>query len=225
MFEIFLKGDATLSMHEKQDSLVGDLRLYDGKLDLFGKRMKFVKGKVSFLREHPYDPKVSFLCQKNFGHMLVSLDIKSEPKKGATFRLQSSPNYRQDEILSQMLFNKKMRALSASEAAQLVHAVTSLGSQGYLLSMLNTFKSSGLWDNISFSSDNGTYKSSLNKESVSQDQEINVSAGKYIQDNIYVSLNKKKDQTTFDIDLAISPTASVKANTSGEFGVSWKYRY
>ena len=225
VYELLLKGDLKLTMYEKKDTLVGMLNLVDGKIDLFGKRMKFVKGQIEFIDKYPYNPKVDLLCRKNFGNLLVSFEVKNTPKKGGLFHLYSNPSYSQDVILSQMMFNKDTKSLSAGEAAQLVNAVSSLKNQGYLFSMLNAFTNIGLLDNISFSSDDGRYTSSLNKNLQSSNQQINVSAGKYLQDNVYVSLNKKNEKTTFDIDLSLSPTTSVKANTAGELGLNWKYRY
>jgi autotransporter translocation and assembly factor TamB len=54
---------------------------------------------------------------------------------------------------------------------------------------------------------------------------VNISAGKYINDNIYISVNKKSEGATFDVDFSITPKISIKANTGGEAGLSWKYRY
>lgn len=224
-FVLFLKGDLLLSMFEEQDTLVGDLNLTDGTLNLFGKRLKFVKGDVTFLRKYPYNPRANFLCRKNFGNMLVSVEIKNSVKEGASITLSSNPSYSQDVILSQMLFNKDTKSLSTGEAAQLVQAVSGLKNQGYLFSLLGAFTSTGLWDNISFSSDSGKYSSSLNTDTQTSTQQVNISAGKYLQDNVYVSLNKKNEKTTFDVDLAVSPSVSVKANTAGEVGLNWKYRY
>lgn len=224
-FDLFLKGDLLLSMFEKQDTLIGNLVLSDGTMNLFGKRMKFIKGEVTFFQKYPYDPKAFFLCRKNFGNMLVSVEIKNSIKKGASVVLSSNPSYSQDAILSQILFNKDTKSLSAGEAAQLVQAVSGLKNQGYLLSILGALTSTGLWDNISFSSDSGKYSSSLNTDTQTSTQQVNISAGKYLQDNIYMSLNKKNDKATFDIDLSVSPTVSVKANTAGEVGLNWKYRY
>lgn len=226
LFQLFLKGDLNLSMFGKQDTLVGNLKLIDGRLDLFGKRMKFVEGDVSFLQKYPYNPKARFVCRKNFGNMLVTLEVTNSAKKGASIKISSNPNYSLDVILAQMLFGKDTKSLSAGEAAQLVQAVSSLNdNQGVLLSMLSRMTNTGLWDSISFSSDDGKYSSSLNKNSQTATQQINISAGKYLRDNVYVSLNKKDDQTTFDIDVSLTPTVSVKANTAGEVGLSWKYRY
>ena len=100
-------------------------------------------------------------------------------------------------------------------------------SGGYIFSILNTFKSSGIVDTISFS-DTSSRTSSLNTNTQTSETQsnMNISAGKYIGDNLFISVNKKSDETTsFDIDYSLTPKISVKANTNGEAGISWKYKY
>ena len=42
----------------------------------------------------------------------------------------------------------------------------------------------------------------------------------------FITTYKKSDETTsFDIDYSLTPKISVKANTNGEAGISWKYKY
>jgi hypothetical protein len=226
IFEMRLKGDLQLSTYEERGTLIGELKLFDGKLDLFGKRMKFTDGNVKFLREFPFNPKALFKCRRNFGDISVGLDIKNSPTKGASFELYSTPSYTRDVILSKMLFGKESKYLTVSEAAQLAHAVASFNRRGYVFSVLNTFQNIGIIDNISFATANDR-SSSLYTDSQSGSQnDINMSAGKYIHDNVYISVNKKEeDGACFDIDFSVTPKISIKANTNGEAGVSWKYRY
>jgi autotransporter translocation and assembly factor TamB len=84
----------------------------------------------------------------------------------------------------------------------------------------------GVVDRISFTSADTAQSDSLyanSQNSVGSD--INVSAGKYIHDNIYISVNKKNEMTSLDIDISLTPKISIKAATDGEAGISWKYRY
>jgi autotransporter translocation and assembly factor TamB len=226
IFKMHLRGDLLLSTHQEKRTLSGELKLFDGKLDLFGKRMTFIDGKVVFLREYPFDPKASFNCQRNFGDISVGLNIKNSPGKGVSLNLYSSPSHTTDMILSKMLFGKESRYLTITEAVQLAHAVASLNQHGYIFSVLNTFQNIGVVDNVSFAnSDNQSSSLYLDSQNTSTQNNINVSAGKYIHDNVYVSANKKGETTSFDIDFSITPKISVKANTKGEAGLSWKYRY
>ena len=123
-----------------------------------------------------------------------------------------------------MMFGKSSRDLSVGEAAQLAHALNSLEQKGYIFSILNTFQNLGLVDSISFSTENNS--SSLYKNSqTSSNNQINVKAGKYLSDNVYISVNQKEKETSFDVDLSIGSNASLKVNTQGEVGINWKFRY
>jgi hypothetical protein len=226
IFEMYLRGDLQLSSYQNKGTLIGELKLYGGKLDLFGKRMNFTQGNVIFLREFPFDPRALFVCKKNFRDMSVELNIKSAPEKAVSLNLHSVPSYKQDVILSKMLFEKESQYLTISEAAQLAHAVASLNRGGYVFSVLNTFQNLGVIDNISFaSSDRESSSLYSNSQDTSARNNVNISAGKYIHDNVYISVNKKSEGASFDVDFAITPRISIKANTSGEAGISWKYRY
>jgi hypothetical protein len=226
IFEMHLGGDLLLSTFRENGTLIGELNLFDGRLDLFGKRMKFANGKVTFLEEFPFNPKASFKCKKNFGDMGVALDIKNNPSKGVSIKLHSTPSYTQDVILSRMLFGKELKYLTVTEAAQLAHVVAGLNRRGYIFSVLNTFQNTGVVDNISFAStDNQSNSLYSNSQSASFQNNVSVSAGKYIHDNVYISVNKKNEGASFDIDFSLTPQISVKANTMGEAGIGWKYRY
>lgn len=225
-FNVDLGGDLVLSSYLKRATLIGDLQVKKGRLNLFGKRMIFTNGKVTFLKEFPFNPKAELVCRRSFGDMTVQLHIRNTPADGLKVQLSSNPSYSEDVILSTMMFGKEMKYLSIGEAAQLAHALASLNKRGYKLSILNAIQDFGLVDSISFST--STADSSdlyTNTQSSASETNINVSAGKYIHDKIYVSVNKKDEETTFDIDVTLSPTVSLKANTAGEVGVSWKYRY
>jgi hypothetical protein len=225
IFNMHLRGDLTLSSYLDNATLIGELKLFDGKLDLFGKRMKFTNGKVTFFKEFPFDPVAFFNCQRNFGDISVGFDIKNTPKKGISLNLYSSPSYTQDVILSKMLFGKESKYLTIGEAAQLAHVVASLNQSGYIFSVLNTFQNIGI-DSISFAgADNQSFPLYSNSQNTSTQSNINASAGKYVRDNIFISVNKKNDGASFDIDFSVTPQISIKANSKGEAGLSWKYRY
>ena len=226
IFKMHLYGDLLLSTYQEKGALSGELKLSDGKLDLFGKRMVFTSGKVTFLKEYPFDPKASLNCQRNFEDMSVGLDIENSPGKGVSLNLYSSPSYSIDMILSKMLFGKESKYLTVTEAVQLTHAIASLNQHGYIFSVLNTFQNIGVVDSISFASTNDQSTALYsNSQNTSAQNNINASAGKYIHDNVYISANKKDDGASFDIDFSITQKISIKANTKGEAGLSWKYRY
>jgi translocation and assembly module TamB len=227
VFQMLLSGNLRLSSYENKATLIGSLKIMNGRLDLFGKRLEMTKGSVEFLEQYPFDPGARFMCKRNVGDMIVYLEIKNQPKKGISLDLSSVPSYSQDAILSYILFGKELKYLSMSEAAQLAHAVASFKRKGYIFSILNTFQNIGIIDSISFANTNNKSSSLYTNNQTSYDQNnMNISAGKYVRDNLYISVNKNSDNSaSFDVDFSLTSKISVKANTNGEAGISWKYRY
>ena len=224
IYQLQFNGNLHLGSYKRKATLSGKIDLKNGKLNLFGKRMIFQKGKLEFFEDHPFDPKMKLICSKDINTIRVILEVKNDPGKDMSLNLYSQPHYTQDVILSQMMFGKSSKDLSVVEAAQLAHAINSMNQKGYIFSVLNTFQNIGLVDSISFSTDNNS--SSLYKNSQSStDSKLKVRAGKYLSDNVYISVNQKEEETSFDVDLSIGSNTSLKVNTLGEVGISWKFRY
>jgi autotransporter translocation and assembly factor TamB len=226
IFEICFAGNLLLSTYSGKATLVGELKLTNGRLDLFGKRMLFTKGYANFIEKFPFDPDAFLVCTRNLGDIGVILNIKNTPNKGSSLELLSTPNYTKDVILSKMIFGKELKYLSIGEIAQLANAVASFQQKGYIFLVLNTFQKIGIVDSISFTNDseasNPLYSNTQNSHN---SHKVNMSAGKYVHDNLFISVNKKQEETTFDVDFSLTPKISIKANTNGEAGVSWKHRY
>ncbi len=223
IYQLNFAGNLHLGTYNKKATLSGSIDLQKGRLNLFGKRMIFQKSKIEFLESSPFDPKMKISCSRDIDTMKVVLEVQNNPGEGMFLNLYSHPNYTQDVILSHMMFGKSSKDLSVGEAAQLAHAINSINKKGYVLSVLNAFQNIGLVDSLSFSTENKS--SSLYKNSQSSSDKLNIRAGKYLSDNVYISVNKKQEETSFDVDLSVGSNTSLKVNTLGEVGVSWKFRY
>lgn len=224
IYKLQFNGNLHLGSYKRKATLSGNIDLKKGKLNLFGKRMIFQKGKLEFFENHPFDPKMKLTCSRDINAIRVILEVKNDPGKDMSLNLYSQPHYTQDVILSQMMFGKSSKDISIAEAAQLAHAINSMNQQGYIFSVLNTFQNIGLVDSISFSMDNNS--SSLYKNSQSStNNKLKVKAGKYISDNVYISVNQKEEYPSLDVDLSIGSNTSLKVNSLGEVGISWKFRY
>lgn len=228
-FEIDLRGNLRLATYQEKTTLIGKLKASGGKVSIFGKRMKLISGYVTFVQENPFDPDMRFVCENKFGDITAFLEVENKPGKGMTLNLKSRPDYSQDVILSNIMFGKDTKHLSVTEAAQLAHAVTRLKNKGGILSIFDVVQEAGIIDNISFSANSTQSDDSLlaNEQQSDNTHGVNLSAGKYLHDNVYVSVNKKSEEesASLDVDVSLSDSLSVKANTNGEAGISWKYRY
>ena len=223
IYNLEFAGDLTLLTYLNKATLEGFLNLKNGKINLFNQRMVFTKGTINFMKQFPFSPEVDLSCKKSLQSLEVFLDVHSSSDDGvSSINLHSKPNLSPDVILSRMMFGKNTKDLSVGEAAQLAHALTSLSKKEYIFSVLNTFQKIGIIDSLSFTTENKSTK--LYKDSTN-DNDVNVRAGKYVNDNVFISVNKKAEETSFDVDFSLSDNVSLKANTNGEVGINWKYRY
>ena len=73
------------------------------------------------------------------------------------------------------------------------------------------------FDTVSISNNN---ENSTNKDSHT------ISAGKYLSNNIYVGVDKTSEkEAKYKVRVNLSPQVTVEANSVGEAGISWIYRY
>ena len=224
IYDLEFGGNLHLGSYNQKATLSGNVELKKGKLSLFGKRMIFDKSRVEFFENYPFNPKMNLICSRRLDNIEVFLKVTNVPGKEISIDLYSKPHYTQDIILSQMMFGKSSRYLSAMEAAQLAHALSSLEQKGYIFSILNAFQGIGLVDSISFSTGNNSSSLYKNSQSSSNNQ-LDVKVGKYLSDDVYISVNQREKETSFDVDLSIGSNTSLKVNTQGEVGISWKFRY
>ena len=225
-FDIVLAGDLRLGTFAGEPTLQGALKLVRGNLHMFDKRMKFGKGKVIFYKEYPFNPEVAFTSSKNFGDLSVRLKIYNSPRDGFSFNLTSDPPYSQEIILSKILFGKDLQSLSVTEAAQLAHTISGFKERRGIFSLVNAFQKIGIVDTISVANQNSEFSQTLYSDTQnSSGNRMHLKAGKYIHDNVFVSVSNDDEGAFFDVDMSVSPKFFVKASSRGQAGISWKYRY
>ena len=225
-FDIVLGGNLHLETFAGEPTLQGTLELIRGNLHMFDKRMKFRKGNVIFYKEYPFNPEVTFTSSKNFGDLSVRLKINNSPRDGFSFNLESDPPYSQEIILSKILFGKDLQSLSVTEAAQLAHTISGFKERKGIFSLVNAFQKIGIVDTISIANQNNGFAQTLYSDTqTSTGNNMHLKAGKYIHDNVFVSVSNDEEGAFFDVDMSVSPKFFVKASSRGQAGVSWKYRY
>jgi autotransporter translocation and assembly factor TamB len=224
MYNLKMAGKLHLLTYDKQPTLDGILTLTNSRLHLFDTRMSVKEGKVIFVKEHPFFPGLELLCRNTLGSISVFLQVSSKPGENISFNLYSVPQKPQDTILAHMLFRKELSYLSVTEAAQLAHAVAVLKGNKYIFSTLDSFKKIGVIDHLSFS-EYEQNASVLDVNTQSAKTQNRFSAGKHINDSLYIGVNKENDGVSFDVNFALTPQISVTANSKNEAGLNWKFRY
>ncbi len=110
----------------------GGFLLRRGSYSIAGKTLNFVSGRVSFDGRSltgDLNPTLDFVAENTNGNVTARLEITGyadDPK----FKLTSSPELPQDEMLAHLLFAKSLNELTPIEIAQIGSALASLGGAG-----------------------------------------------------------------------------------------------
>lgn len=169
-----LGGSLRLTGSLSAPSATGQFTLRRGRLSVLGKRLDFTRGTAGFS-----------------GSLVPTLDLAADSAAdGATvtilvtgsaddprFAFSSSPSLPEDEILARLVFGRSMSNLSPLQIAQLADAAAQIAGVGGPTSLLTTLRSKIGIDDLDVTTDATTGDAA-------------VSAGKYLNDNTYVTIQK-----------------------------------
>ncbi|MBT9382636.1 translocation/assembly module TamB domain-containing protein [Pseudooceanicola sp. CBS1P-1] len=199
-----LRGDLQLNGTTSNPVPVGQFSLVRGRLDLLTKRIDLDEGTVTMAGG--FEPLLHFVATSQSGSYAVTITIggtASAPE--VTF--SANPSLPQDEILSQLFFERSISSLSPLQAAQLASAVATLTGNG----------NGGVLGSI-------RDKTGLDDLDVSTSAEGNttLSAGKYISDKVYTETEVESGGNTslsINLDLTDNVKAKGSVSTSGNTGL------
>lgn len=211
----FFNGSLRLLTFNNHPSMSGELRLDNGYINMVGTRIKLRSGNIRFVKERPFSPMVQLSGNSMVRDMQVFIDIDNT--KSDIINIHSKPSYSIEHILSKIIFNKPSQELRLEESAKLREAIKNLSSRDVSFSSLDMLKELLFFDSFSFSNDESSYN---------RGDRHTVNAGKYLGDNIYLGIEKaSEEETKYKVRVNVSPQVTVEANSMGEAGVNWIYRY
>jgi translocation and assembly module TamB len=201
-----------------------------------GQSLQFTSGRISFdgagVRNR-IDPRLDLEAQQMTGAITATVRVEgyaSQPR----IQLSSTPNYPQDEILAQMLFQQSTAQLSPIQLAQIAQAALSLTGAGAGYDPVGSLRRSFGLDRLAVSSI-GT--------AAPGETQTAIAAGKYVAPNIYVGAKQGiggGTQAEVQIDLtrglkllgtlqaapdaAVTQGAKRRDSTNG-IGLSYQFEY
>ena len=199
-----LGGQLTITGTTTRPISAGRFDLVRGRLDILEQRFDLDEGSIQM--QGDLVPFIRFVATTDTSTGTASIIIEG-PADEPTVSFASNPDGPQDEVLSQLLFGRDLSQISALQALQLANAVGTLaGRQGVgLISRLR--QGFGLDDlDISTNDDGST----------------DVTAGKYISDNVYtdVTVGSQGDsEVSINIDLTPNITAKGSVGSDGNTGI------
>ncbi|MDC0948545.1 translocation/assembly module TamB domain-containing protein [Gammaproteobacteria bacterium] len=204
------KGDLAIGGRADTPTLLGDLTLERGTLNLLDKRFQLRRGEINFFGEQPPRPWITVEAEARSSEIVGVVGLDG-PVTDPSFTLTSEPPLPEDEILAQLLFQRDTDQLSAFEALTLASAVRTLTTGGGPGIVGRTRDKLGL-DTLDVG-----------------DQEVR--AGKYLDDDIFLEVGsgvgENSDRATIEWRLSdrISLQSSIDDQANTKVGVTWSVSY
>ncbi len=197
----------------------GALNSQRGTLDFAGKTFTLTKGNVTFPGTYPVEPNFAVVLTYKRNDFTATINVSgSSTKPVITF--SSSPSLPKDEILAHILFDKGVGELSALETLQLARTLAELSG----VNIGGT--GGGIMDRVQ-----ETLSLDVLRIDSGASGATTVSAGKYIQEGIYVGVEQGAlaSDSSVKVEIEVTPQVSVETrvgqNASSEVGVNWKWDY
>ena len=191
--------------------IMGTLNMRRGDFSLAGTTLDFQSGNIGFAgtgAAGALDPTLDFVAQTTANGVTATLKIAgtaATPK----VELSSSPMLPQDEILSQLLFQKSVQQLSPVQLVQIAQSLAALSGVGPGIDPVGMVRNSLGLDRFTLGSAAGANGAAAS---------TTVEAGKYVFRNVYVGAKQDlaggtRAQVQVDLGQHLKLRASVNAAT------------
>ncbi|WP_234189600.1 translocation/assembly module TamB domain-containing protein [Shinella sp. NM-101] len=191
-------GNLTVTGTSLAPVVSGGFELKRGRMEILARRLEFTSAHIGFAGG--LVPTVDLVASSSAGTTEITVTVAGLASN-PTVTFASSPSLPQDEILSQLIFNRSMSNLSAVQIAQLAAAASQLAG-GNSTGLLDSLRSKLGVDDLDITTD--------------AEGRAAVSAGKYLNDRTYLEL--KQDPETNGAKAVINLDVGRGLKLRGEAG-------
>jgi translocation and assembly module TamB len=194
----------------------GQLRFRRGFLDLLDRRFAIREGVVAFDGSRPPIPQVSLEAAATAEEVQAVVRLRG-PATDPKLELTSEPPLPQDEVLARVLFGRSTDRITPVQGIRLAAAVRELqGGRGGVNGVLDAIR-------------NATGLDTLSVESGATAGESAASAGKYINDRVYLQVQRgiQAGSGKARVEVELTPNLSVGTSVTeqSQTGVDLQWRY
>lgn len=211
-----LEGDLSVTGTSKKPSVDGAFKMRRGTLEILGRKVKFKQGVVGFDGVPDREPNLDFKAEIPTKEITILVDVLGSVSN-PIIKLSSSPEKPQDEILSNLLFDKSAGAMTPVEALQLASSAAQLAGLGG--------EGPGFMDKVRGSLGLDTLKVS------GDDAGPGVEAGSYVAEGVYVGVKQGllDNSSSAVIEYEVTPNVTVEsdigADAQSRLGVKMEWDY
>lgn len=216
------RGSLKIGGTASEPQVTGTLSVVRGTLDLLSKSFKLTRGTLTFTGTNVDDPDLDFIAETSATNLTAQVHVTGTVKQ-PKIELTSSPPYPQDEVLAQVLFGKGSGQLSPFEALQLAQAAASLAGADNGPDITNFLRSATGLDVLRLEQGATTSGGAAGGATLK--------VGKYVADNVFVSVNQglSAEDTNVGVEIELTPHISVETSVGNalgpKIGVNYKIDY
>ncbi len=223
------KGELAISGTPEAPLLNGNLRVVRGEYQLDGKFFKKVftltQGNIHFAGAPDKKTSLYVVASKEINRIRADIIVKGPINKLAV-NFRSAPPLSQREVLSYILFNRGISDITPDQGTQLSQSFMALSSSSPAepshMDFLNRLSHNIGIDRLDFSTSDG------------ENQDLTLQVGKYISEDILISLKKSINDTGYRgvIEMNLRKNLQAQAelgeagdDTQGKIMLKWKKDY
>lgn len=236
------EGDLRVTGFTSAPSLRGSLSPVRGAVDLLSRTFAIGEGEITFTGGMDANPALD-LTLVNEGPTITAYVKVGGSAKKPKLTLESKPPLPHDEVLSMVLFGKRMSELSRFESIQLANSLRELsGVGGSSLDVLTGVRKSVGLDMLRVGGGGGSAERGTSGQSgegnlgapkaadANGESTPTLEAGKYINDSIYVGVEQgmTQESTAVRVEVELYPSVTLQGKStseSSEIGIGWKKDY
>jgi translocation and assembly module TamB len=207
------RGRVRVEGTTEQPRATGTLDLRRGSFTLLGRRFDLRRGVITFTGESPPRPILDIEAVARSSNITAVVRITGDAS-APVIALDSEPPLPQDEILARLLFNRSPSELGPGDAVELAAAINTLRGGADLL---------------------GGARQALGLDTLNVSgqglQDSRVSAGRHLNDRVFVEVGKGAAADSEDVRLEVEllPNLSLNAGTNAQaqsgVGLKWRFDY
>jgi translocation and assembly module TamB len=211
-------GNLEITGSTREPSIEGSIDYRRGFLDFLDRRFEIREGSISFTGGTPPAPTV-YLEAAATTRTMTGIVRVTGPVDDLEFALASEPELPQDEVLSQLLFDRGTSGLTPIQGLRLASAVATLEGGG--LDAMGALRDITGLDVVDLG----------NAEFGDEDAETTATAGQYVADNVFIAVDQGLSTGTSRarVEIEVLPNITVRGqvdnDSRSEVGVEWRMDY
>ena len=213
--ETEMRGEITIGNTLAAPELQGELRSVRGTFVLLDRQLDITEGTAIFRGAIPPSPYIVIVAETETSALTAGVRIEG-PIRDPQLTLTSTPSRPEDEILAHLLFGRELASITPLQGVQLAQALRNLRGGGGGVSLIGKARDLLGVDRLDIGE--------------TDEGDVNVGAGKYISEKVYVGVESGADAGSGKVkaEIELTPRFSVETESGGRASglrFNWKRDY